>query len=226
MEQLLQTPLLGISLTLIAYELALLVQKKCKGSPLANPLLIGLIIIIFTLFVFKIPIESYNLGGDIINQALVPLTAILGLNIYRQRDILKEQFVPVVFGCFAGCVFNALFIYLGCKLLNFDSVLTSSLIPRSVTTPIALSLSEQLGGIPSITMAAVLVTGVTGAALSPLLVKIFKIKSPVAAGVAIGTSSHALGTTTAIKLGDVQAAMSGISIGVAGILTVVISQFL
>lgn len=225
-ETLYATPLFGIALSLIAYELGLLIQRLCGGTPLANPLLISLLILVPFIMVTGIPLDAYYLGGDVISLTLVPVTAVLGLNIFKQRAILKERFIPIVFGCTAGCLFNVAFMCTVCRMVGLDEVLTNSLLSRSVTTPIALALSQQLGGLTAITMVSVLVTGVTGAALSPLLVRMFRVTHPVAAGVAIGTSSHALGTTTALELGEVQGAMSSVSIGVAGVITVIICLFL
>lgn len=226
MTAVLQSPFFGVALTIAAYEVGVWVNKKCHGNPMANPLLIALCLILPVLVVFQIPVEHYDAGGDVIGLMLVPVTAVLGMNIYRQRLVLKEKFVPIVFGCLAGCLFNAAFVTVGCHLLGVDTVVETSLIVRSVTSPIAIALSEQLGGVPVISVAAVLISGVTGAALAPLFVKLFRVESPVAAGVAIGASSHALGTATALQLGEVQGAMSGISIGVSGILTVILCIFL
>ncbi len=225
-EALYASPLFGIALSLAAYEMGLYVQKRCGGTPVVNPLFVSILILVPFLLITDIPLDVYYQGGDIITLALVPVTAVLGLNIYKQRLVLKERFVPIVFGCAAGCAFNVAFMCTICKLAGLDDVLTNSLISRSVTSPIALALSEQLGGLTAITMVSVMVTGVTGAALSPLLVRLFRVKNPVAAGVAIGTSSHALGTSTALELGEVQGAMSGVSIGVAGVITVIICLFL
>lgn len=226
LESLFSTPLLGIALSLAGYELGLWVQRRCGGSPLANPLFIAILFIVPLIMCTDLTLEVYYLGGDIISLALVPVTAVLGLNIYRQRAILKDFFVPIVFGCAAGCAFNIIFIYTACALTGLDETLTNSLLSRSVTSPIAIALSAQLGGLTAITMVSVMVTGVTGAALSPLLVRWFRIKNPIAAGVAIGTSSHVLGTATALELGEVQGAMSSVSIGVAGVITVAICLFL
>ena len=112
-----------------------------------------------------------------------------------------------------------------CKLFHLDEQLTASLLPKSVTTAIALDVSQSLGGIPAITVIAVMITGIFGAAFSPLLIKLFRVKHPIAAGVAIGTCSHAAGTSRDIEMGEIQGAMSGISVGVAGLITVILSLF-
>ena len=136
---------------------------------------------------------------------------------------MKRYFIPVLAGCLAGSLTSMLSAWGLCRLFGLNDSLTASMIPKSVTTPIAMEVSGKLGGVPSITVAAVVVTGIFGAALSPLLVKLFRVRNPVAAGVAIGTCSHAAGTSRALEMGEVQGAMSGISIGVSGLLTVLIA---
>lgn len=157
---------------------------------------------------------------------LAPATASLALSVYGQIKQLKRHLLPVVAGCFVGSCASVASVLLLCRLFHLDETLTASLIPKSVTTPIAIELSAQAGGVPAFTVAAVICTGILGAIISPLLIKLFRVKDPVARGVAIGTSSHAIGTTKALELGELEGAMSGISIGVAGIATVLICLFL
>ena len=157
---------------------------------------------------------------------LGPVTAILALNIYRQRTVLQEYFVPVVTGCLVGSITSIASVYLLCKLFGLDEALTASLIPKSVTTAIALGIAESRGGIQGIAAAGVIVAGVCGAMFAPLFAKLFHITEPVAEGLAIGASSHALGTTKAMEIGSVQGAMSSIAICVCGIMTSVLVLFL
>ena len=153
---------------------------------------------------------------------LLPATAALGLSVWRQRQVLKENFWPVVLGCAAGALTNA-FVATGlCRLLALDASLANSVLPHSVTTPIAIAVSEQLGGITSITVAAVIITGILGAIFAPLMSKIFRVNNRIAKGVAIGTCSHAVGTTKALEMGELEGAMSGVSIAVSGLLTTAI----
>lgn len=201
-----------------------LLKKKIK-SPLVNPLMIGTVLVVLFLLVTRIPPAKYAVGGDIITMFLGPATTVLAYSIYNQIKVLKKYFIPILAGCLVGS-FSSVFSILGlCKLFGFNAELTASLIPKSVTTAIAIDVSGSLGGIPAITVIAVMITGIFGAAFSPLLIKLFRIKNPVAAGVAIGTCSHAAGTSRAIELGEIQGAMSGISIGVAGLITVAITLF-
>lgn len=217
-------PLFGLALSIGAYVLALWINKKVK-SPLANPLLIAGALLILLLYALDIPLANYQIGGSVITMLLGPATAALAVSIYRQIRILKEFFLPIVLGCLAGALTAMGSAYGLCKLFGLDDSLTMSLLPKSVTTPIAMEISRQGGGIVEVTVAAVVVTGILGAVCSPLLIRVFRIKDPVAQGVAIGASSHALGTSRAVTLGEIQGAMSGVAIGVSGILTVLLAFF-
>ena len=176
------------------------------------------------MLIFHIPLEEFNKGGDFIAFFLIPATAALALSIYRQVWLLKRNFLPIIIGSAVGSLVSMGSVYGLCRLFRLDEVLTYSLIPKSVTTPIAMDVSLQLGGEPSITVAAVVVTGITGAILAPAFIRLFRVNNPIAAGVAIGTCSHALGTAKALEIGEVEGAMSGIAIGVSGILTVLFAM--
>lgn len=217
-------PLFGIALSIAAYALALFLNQKLK-TPLANPLLIAGAMIILLLQALKIPLENYQNGGSIITMLLGPATVALAVSIHRQIEVLKRNFLPVVLGCLAGSVTSMVSAYALAKLFGLDDSLMMSLLPKSVTTPIAMEISRQGGGVVAITVAAVVVTGILGAVCAPLLIRLFRIREPVAQGVAIGACSHALGTSRAITLGEIQGAMSGIAIGVSGILTVLLALF-
>ena len=157
---------------------------------------------------------------------LGPVTAVLALNIYHQRTLLREYFWPVLAGCLAGTLTSVGSILLLCRLLALESPVTASLLPKSVTTAIAVAIADSGGGIQSITVAAVLIAGVVGAIFAPLFARLFRITDPVAEGVAIGACSHALGTSKAMELGQLQGAMSSISLCVCGIMTSILALFL
>ncbi|WP_418666400.1 LrgB family protein [Allofournierella sp.] len=215
--------LFGIVLCAAAWQAGVWVNEKLR-TPLAHPLLVGIVLAVSFLAAFGIPLDWFRQGGQIISLLLAPATAALGLSVWRQRAVLQKNFWPVVLGCAAGSAVNALAVNGMCRLLALDAALTKSLLPRSVTTPIAVALSEQGGGLPSVTTLCVLFTGILGTVAAPFLVRLFRLeKEPVAAGVAIGTSSHVIGTTAAMGLGEVQGAMSSVSIGVAGLLTVALA---
>lgn len=222
MEAYLNTPLFGIVLSLGAFAVGTWINKKLK-FPLANPLLIAIILVILVLQVFSIPMEYYHQGGNFLSMFLAPATASLALQIYRQRKILQKSLLPILMGTAVGSACSMGSVYLLCKWFKLDESLTMSLMPKSVTTPIAMELSEQFGGIPSVTVAAVVLTGIMGAIFAPWLIKLFRVKDPISAGVAIGTCSHALGTSKALEIGETEGAMSGIAIGTAGLMTVLFS---
>ena len=225
MSEIYASPLFGIVLCIFSFEIGLWINRKTH-SPLANPLLIAVVICIAVLQIFSIPLESFQQGGDIITMFLAPATAALSLSIYNQLDTLKKNLLPILAGTLTGSITSIGSVIGLCKLFGLDEKMIASLIPKSVTTPIAMEVSRQHGGIVSITVAAVIVTGIFGAILAPVLIKLFRVKNPVEAGIAIGTCSHALGTSKALEIGETEGAMSGIAIGVAGIITVVLTMFL
>ena len=225
MAELFASPFFGIALSVIAFWVGVRIQKK-TGLVLCNPLLIAIVLVSAVLLVCRIPYASYNQGGAIINMFLAPATACLAVSIYTQINLLRENWLPILAGCTAGSITSMGSIYLMCRLFRLDEAVSASLIPKSVTTPIAVSISENLGGIQAITVVAVILTGILGSILAPVLIKTFRVKDPVAAGLAIGACSHAVGTSRALELGETEGAMSGLSIGICGILTVVFSLFL
>ena len=221
----LDSPFMGISLSLGTFCAGLWIQKKGK-SPLLNPLLISIVLVIAVLLAFSIPMDSYEKGGNFLSLFLTPATAALAYSIYQQWELLKKNWIPVLAGCTAGVLTSMGSVFLFSKVLGLNEILTASMLPKSVTTPIAMEISAQMGGIPPVTVAAVVCTGIFGAILSPVFIRLLQLRNPVAIGVAIGSSSHALGTTKALEIGTVEGAMSGLSIGVSGILTVMVSLFL
>ncbi len=218
------SPLFGISLTLLAYGVGLWLNKKAK-TPLVNPMLISVLLIIGILLAFHIPYDNYKVGGSFIEMLLVPATAVLALKIYVQLPILKKNLLPVLIGAAVGAATSIVCVLVLCKLFGLDETLTASLLPKSVTAAIALPLSEQLGGISSMTTLSLVIAGVSGAVFAPYWIRWLRITNPVAAGLAIGTSSHALGTSKALELGEVEGALSSCAIGIAGLFTVLILMF-
>lgn len=225
MSNLVSSPFFGIFLTIFSFYLAGGISKKLK-TPLANPLLLATIICVCVLKIFHISYEDYMEGAQFVSMFLVPVTAMLGLSIYRQRKILKEQFLPIVIGCFVGSLLSMGSTVVLCRLFLVNEEIMHSLLPKSVTTAIAIDLSSQLGGIKAVTMMAVIICGIGGAIIHPMIIKMLHFKDPVAIGVAFGTASHAIGTTKALEIGDVEGAVSGVAMGVAGICTVIIALFL
>lgn len=219
MNELTSLPLFGILISLLAFEIGLFINRKTKIA-LFNPLLISIIIVIAILKGFNINLEAYEKGGSIISFFLAPATVILAVPLYRQIKLLKANLIPILVGITAGCITAITSIYLFSRLFGMNDALCASLIPKSVTTPIGLEISKQIGGIPAITVAAIVITGIMGAIIGPEVCRLFRIRDKVAIGISIGTASHALGTTKAIQLGETEGAMSGLAIGVAGLVTV------
>lgn len=225
LEAIVNSPFFGLTLTAAAWCAGCWVQKK-TGFLLCNPLLIAVALVIAVLAVFRIPYAAYSLGGDFIKLMLGPVTAVLALNIYNQRAILRKNFLPVLAGCLVGSLTSLGSVLLLCRVFHVEQALTASLLPKSVTTAIAMGIAESRGGVAGIAAAAVMVAGITGAVFAPIFAKAFRITEPVAEGLAIGACSHALGTTRAIEIGPVQGAMSSIAICVCGIMTSILALFL
>lgn len=225
MNDIITSPLFSIFLCIIAYKAGLLLQQKTRLA-FANPLLIAILLVIAFLTVTGISLEQFNIGASFISMFLTPATCMLALSIYRQVDKLKKNFIPILAGTLVGSIVSITSVLLLCSLFGLEDSITHSLIPKSVTTPIAMDVSASLGGIVPITIAAVIITGIIGAVLAPTLIKVFKIKNPIVRGIAIGTSSHALGTSKALEIGEVEGAMSGIALGLSGIITVLLALLL
>ena len=221
--QITSSPMFGVALCIVTFAAGVALNRKLR-SPIVNPLLIAIGLTIAVLEVFHIPLENFDKGGDVVSMFLGPATAALALSIYRQLELLKKNFLPIFLGCLAGCVTSMGSVYLLCRLFGLDDSLTASLLPKSVTTPIAVSIAEPAGGVVPVTVVAVIGTGILGSILAPYLIRIFRISDPVAAGLAIGASSHAVGTSKAIEIGEVEGAMSGLAIGICGIVTVLFSM--
>ncbi len=215
----------GIILTIIAFEIGIFINNKWR-NPLLNPILIATVLIIGFLTVTGIKYETYKVGGDYISFFLGPVTVLLAVPLYKQIQSLKRYWFPILAGITVGSATSVICVIACAKMFNLSKTLMLSLTPKSITIPMGSVFSEQIGGIPSITIVSIVITGITGAVTAPLVCRYFRIKNPVAQGVAIGTASHALGTTKAMEIGEIQGAMSSLSIGVAGVITVFITPAL
>lgn len=225
MSALVNTPLFGILLTLVAFEIGVLVSRKWKYAIL-NPILIGNVLIVGFLLSTGISLESYNIGGDYISVLLSPATVVLAVPLYRQISKLKRFWKPILAGIAIGSLTSISCVIFFCKLLGLSRTLMLSLLPKSITIPMGSVVSEQIGGIPSVTIIAIVVTGITGAVTAVPVCKFCRIKHSVAQGIAIGTASHALGTTKAMEIGEIQGAMSSLSIGLAGLFTAIVAPII
>lgn len=219
------TEIFGLILTVLFFNIGIYIQKKTK-KPIFNPLLIAILGIILFLSISKIPYENYKLGADRINFFLGPVTVVLAVPLYKQFDLFKKYLVEILIGIGCGVIVSFISIKLIGHFTNANIDIINSLIPKSITTPMGISLTKTLEGVEAITVVAIILTGILGAIISPIIFKIGKIKHPVSKGIALGTSAHALGTTKALEMGEVEGAMSGLSIGISGIITVILIPIL
>lgn len=225
MEFLTNNILFGFVISLSAFEIGLFIYRK-TGIPAFNPLLIAVISIIAFLTAFNIDVDRYNESGKFINMFLGPSTVVLAVPLYKQLDLLKKYASAILSGIVTGSVIGIGLIIFISYYLGLNSDIIKSLVPKSVTTPIGISISSQIGGIVPITVLAVIVTGIIGSIIGPAICKFCRVNNKVAIGVAIGTASHAVGTSKALELGEVEGAMSSLSIGIAGIVTVIVAPII
>jgi len=222
MKEWISSPFFGLTLTIAAYAAGAWIQRK-TGKILCNSVLIAVVLLIAVLLLGGISYEDYYVGASLIHMLLLPATVCMAVPIYHKRKLLKKYWVPVLAGCLAGAVTSVLSVWVLSRLFGLDQVMTASFLPKSVTTPIAIAISESHGGIPSITAAMVLASGILGNLLAPVLIRVFRVRSPFAAGLGIGACSHGIGTAKALEIGETEGAMSGLAIGLCGILTAVLA---
>lgn len=225
MEHISNNVFFGIIISLVAFEIGLYIRKKTKLD-IFNPLLIAIALVIIFLLIFNIDVSDYSKGADFINMFLGPATIVLAVPLYKQLHSLKKYLIPILSGVFIGSVICILSVIILCIVLKLDESIKVSLLSKSVTTPIGIEITNSLGGISSITILSIVLTGIVGSVIGPSICKIFKIKNEIAIGLALGTSAHAVGTSKALELGEVQGAMSSLSIGIAGLMTVFLAPLL
>ena len=225
MNDIITSPVFGVIISLIAYEIGALIKQKLKLS-IFNPLLIAIIILIAFLLKFNIKYDDYNNGGQVISFFLAPATVALALPLYKKFSLFKENAMPILVGILCGTISGIISVIALAKLFNLSGELTKSLIPKSITTHIGMALAKQLGGLPSIAVVAIIITGILGSIIGPFLYKILKINDKVAMGIAMGSASHAVGTAKAMEIGETEGAMSSLTIAISGIMTVLIAPIL
>ena len=209
-------------LTLLFYMLGVFLQKKFKKAWL-NPLLISIVLMIVVILTFRIDYDKYKESTNLLSFFLTPATVCLAIPLYEKLEELKKNVVAILVGIFGGVITSAVCILAVAVIFKFDSELIASFLPKSVTTAIGVGMAEELGGISALTAISIVVTGVFGNIIAEPICKLFKITHPVAIGTAIGTSSHAGGTAKALEIGKTEGAISGLSIAVAGLMTVVVA---
>lgn len=210
----------GVAVSLIGYGGGVYLKKKFKFAFL-NPLLISIIFVIAVISILGIDYDTYEESTKFLSYMLTPATVCLAIPLYQQISLLKENLLAVALGIISGVLTSLVGVLLLAAAFGLDHEWYVTLLPKSITTAIGMGVSEELGGIVTITVAAIIVTGVLGNIIGDIIFRIFRIKEPIAQGLALGTSAHAIGTAKALEMGEIQAAMSSLSIAVAGLLTVV-----
>lgn len=210
----------GALLTIGSYLTGLWIKKKFKKSFL-NPLLISILLTVGLLLLLRVDYPTYEAGAKYVSYLLTPATVCLAVPLYEQFQLLKKNAKAVLLGIFSGVLTSLGSIFLLSRLFRLDHATYVTLLPKSITTAIGMGVSEELGGMVTITVAVIIVTGILGNVIAEYVFHLFKIQEPIAKGVALGSASHAIGTAKAMELGEVEGAMSSLSIAVAGLLTVV-----
>lgn len=219
-QMLLESAFFCLVISLLGYETGLWMKRKFK-SGLCNPLLISIIFVMVFLQILKIDYEIYQEGTTILSYLLTPATVCLAIPLYQQLELLKSNVKAIVLGILAGVLTSLAGVLVLCKLFGTSSEIYATLLPKSITTAIGMGVSEEMGGIVTITTAVIIITGVLGNIIAESVCRIFKITDPIAKGLAVGTSAHAVGTAKAMEMGEVEGAMSSLAIAVAGLITVV-----
>ncbi len=214
----------GMAISLLGYEIGLIIKRKFKLA-IFNPLLIAVVIVILFLVVFHVDYETYNSSAKYLSYLLTPSTVCLAVPLYQQLHLLRKNAKAVILGITSGVIISLTSVLLLSKLFGLNHQQYVTMLPKSITTAIGMGVSEEMGGIVTITVASIIITGILGNMMAELICKIFRITEPVAKGIAIGTSAHAVGTAKAIEMGEIEGAMSGLAIAVAGLLTVIMASF-
>lgn len=214
----------GVLVSLIGYGLGVILKRKFKKT-IFNPLLVSIIFVIIVLAGFGVDYVSYNNGARYLSYLLTPATVCLAIPLYQQLELLKGNYKAILGGIISGVFASFGSILLLAKLFNLTHEQYVTLLPKSITTAIGMGVSEELGGIVTITVAVIIITGVLGNIIGEFVCKAFRIEEPIAKGIALGTSAHAIGTAKAMEMGEVEGAMSSLSIAVAGLVTVLSASF-
>lgn len=213
----------GVSLSLIAYWIGTLLKKKWNLA-IFNPLLISIAVTIVVLLVGNISYETYNEGAQYLSWFLTPATVSLAIPLYEEFELLKKNAMAVTAGIITGVITSLTTVFVLAVLMKLSHEEYVTLLPKSITTAIGMGVSEELGGYVTITVAVIVITGVLGNMLAEIVCKIFKLQEPIAQGVAIGAAAHAVGTAKAMEMGEIQGAMSSLSLAVAGVVTVIFAS--
>ena len=220
-ELLMNSGYFGFVVTLGAYLLGIEIRKKTKLAVM-NPLLVAMVLIIGFLLVFGIDYSVYQKGSQFISYLLTPATVCLAIPLYKQLRLLKENLAAVAGGIASGALASAVSIFALSRLFGLSHEYYVTLLPKSITTAIGMGVSEEAGGIVVLTVVSIVITGILGNVIGEAVFRLFRIGDPIAKGLALGTSAHAIGTARALELGEIEGAMSSLAIAVAGLMTVAV----
>jgi predicted murein hydrolase (TIGR00659 family) len=223
-EMLQQSLFFGGILSISTYGLGLLIKKKCKLA-IFNPLLISIVLTIAVLAITGIEYDTYNASAKYLSYFLTPSTVCLAVPLYQQLEQLKNNWKAIIGGILSGVLTSMLTVLVLSWLFGLNHEEYVTLLPKSITTAIGMGVSEELGGYVTITVAVIVITGVLGNMIAETVCRLFRIREPIARGIAIGSASHAIGTARAMEMGEIEGAMSSLSIAVAGLVTVVGANF-
>lgn len=221
-ELIFSSPVWGLCLTLLFYYIGILIHKK-TGWAVLQPVAVSSLLIALTLILMHKDFAEYQAQNVVLDYFLALTAVVLAVPLYRNFYLLKKYAVPIAAGVAGGTAAGMAAIVAFGKLLGTDLSLIISMIPKSATTAIGVPVSELIGGIPSVTLSFIIITGTTGAVAAPEILKLFGVKNPIAKGIAIGTVSHATGTSRAFKEGEITGAMSSLAMALAGTLTALVS---
>ncbi len=223
-EMLMHASYFGVTISLAGYAVGIWIKRKVK-KPWANPLLISILLVMGALLLLDMDYAVYKESAQYLSYLLTPATVCLAIPLYQQLELLKKHWKAVVGGLVAG-VSSSLVSVLGLSVLfGLTHEQYVSLIPKSITTAIGMGVSEELGGIVTLTVASIILTGVLGAVIGETVLRLFRIRNRVAMGLAFGASAHAVGTSRALEIGEIEGAMSSLAIAVSGLITVAAASF-
>ena len=209
----------GVVISLLTYWFGMWLKKRL-GWAVLNPILTSVAMVIVFLKALKVDYGVYNEGAKYISYLLTPATVCLAIPLYKQLELLKKNWMAVAAAILAGVAASAASIFALCLLFRMEHVYYVTLLPKSITAAIGMGVSEEAGGIVTITVVCIIVTGILGNIMGETVFKLLRLKNPIAKGLALGTSAHAVGTAKALELGEIEGAMSSLSVAVAGLLTV------
>lgn len=214
---------IGVVISLISYEIGIFLKKKTEKA-FMNPLLISIVLVIAFLLIFDVNYDSYNQSAKYLSYLLTPATVSLAIPLYQQIELLKKNLGAILLGILSGVLTSLLSILVMSMIFHLSHEEYVTLLPKSITTAIGMGVCEELGGYVTISVAVIIVTGILGNMIGEFICKCFRIRNSISKGLALGTSSHAIGTARAMEMGQIEGAMSSLAIVVSGLMTVVLAS--